>query len=153
MTESTIGPPVWDISEAGLLSKEPFLGHMWKLFQSVGLIDKLWIVLLVCLLICLFLKLFGRPVSFLLLESLSGSQISRTASSLHWRERSLDLRQQLTDHVIEESQFSSFFFSFYNFLGGWGILLKQLLHLLKSLSFLLKKNSIWVPHGEEEEIV
>lgn len=32
-----------------------------------------------------------------------------------------------------------FFFFFLNFLGGWGPLLKQLLHLLKSLSFLLKK--------------
>lgn len=41
-----------------------------------------------------------------------------------------------------------FQFLFFNFLGGWGPLLKQLLHLLKSLSFLLKKKKIpskWLP--------
>ena len=137
------GLTVWDIFE-GFSKNNVFWTICENYFSQLASLTSFWLFYwLACLLLCF---LYTWKVIFVFLELLSGCEISQVVSSHRWGEYDLHWRQQWTDPVREESQFSSFFLSFFffflNFLGGWGTLLRQLLHLLKSLSFLLKKNSI-----------
>lgn len=111
---------------------------MWNLFQSVGLIDKLLIVLLVSLFASFFFLYLEGTLSISWIAIRLWDLPSSIIPSLGWIWPALETAMNRScKRRIPIFQF--LFFFFFNFLGGWGTLLRQLLHLLKSLSFLLKK--------------
>ena len=82
-------------------------------FSQLASLTSFWLFYwLACLLLCFF---YTWKVIFVFLELLSGCEISQVVSSHRWGEYDLHWRQHWTDPVREESQFSSFFLSFFFF--------------------------------------